>query len=363
MSCPSLPEIDAGEWGEILLRSLQGRRYPLGGTLELTDRCNLGCLHCYINQPAANRSAQARELSTAQVISILDQITDAGCLFLLLTGGEIFIRRDFPEIYRHSRQRGLVVTLFTNGTLVTPRIADLLAELRPHTIEITLYGATSETYEKVTQAPGSYSRCRRGIDLLLERDIPLVLKSVLMKANQHELAEMQSLAEQLGVPYRYDGMLWPRLDGGTQPFEQRISLQELVALDRTDPQRQQEWERTAALFKGTKTRNEYLYSCGAGMHTFHIDSTGKVSICTMSRRPNADMLQVGFLQAWEQIGELRKEKRKLATPCIECSIGALCTQCPGWSQVVHGDDETPVDFVCQLGHLRSSQVQQLHLSS
>ena len=357
MSCPTYPEIDLAEWGEILLEPLQGRRYPLGGTLELTDRCNLACVHCYINQPAASRETQARELITDQVLNILDQITEAGCLFLLLTGGEILLRPDFPEIYRQIKRRGLLVTLFTNATLVTQRIADLLADLRPQGIEISLYGASQKTYEKVTQAPGSYARCRRGIELLLERRLPVALKTVLLTINSKEIDEMKILAEELGVPFRYDVTLWPRVDGSQAPYTYQISSQEIIALDLEDSQRKQEWEKTAELFSGQMVRSEYVFNCGAGLRTFHINSLGQLSICMMSRHPSFDLLHMSFREGWERLGTLRQEKRKLSTTCQTCTVGALCSQCPGWSQSVHGDNETLVDSVCELGHLRAMQFQ------
>ena len=101
---------------------------------------------------------------------------DEGCLWFLLTGGEPLVRRDFLEIYQYIKRKGLLATVFTNGTLLTPKIADVLAEWRPFAIEITLYGRTQETYERVTGIPGSHARCMRGIELIMERGLPLNLK-------------------------------------------------------------------------------------------------------------------------------------------------------------------------------------------
>jgi radical SAM protein with 4Fe4S-binding SPASM domain len=360
VDCPTCPELNLDIWGEALLAPLQGRRYPLGGTLELTERCNLACVHCYINQPATGQAARARELTAAQVSKILDQMADAGCLFLLFTGGEVLLRPDFPEIYRHAKQRGMLVSIFTNGTLLTPRIADMLAASRPFSVEITLYGATPRTYERVTQVPGSYARCRRGIELLLQRGLPLILKAVLVTTNRHELPDMRAIAEQLGVKFRYDGMLWPRLDGGQQPFDYRLSPQEMIALDSEDPERQHQWDHVAESFSGQLVRAEYVYSCGAGLRSFHVDSAGRLSACTMARRPAHDLLRMSFRESWESLGVLRQQRRRQDTACRTCTVGALCSQCPGWSQAVHGDDETPVAFVCELGRLRGARAQSTH---
>jgi MoaA/NifB/PqqE/SkfB family radical SAM enzyme len=106
-----------------------------------------------------DRQARRTELSYEEHCRILDEIADAGCLWLLYSGGEIFARGDFLEIYTYAKKKGLLITLFTNGTMITPKIADYLLEWRPFSIEVTLYGHTKGTYERLTGIPGSYEKC------------------------------------------------------------------------------------------------------------------------------------------------------------------------------------------------------------
>lgn len=353
MGCP---ELDFGEWGKDLLARLGGRRYPLAGTMEVTERCNLACVHCYINQPAGSRAALAHELTLGEIRALLDQMADAGCLNLLLTGGEVLLRPDFVEFYRHAKQTGMLVTLFTNGTLLTPRIADFLAEWPPHLIEITLYGHSQETYERVTNVPGSHARCRQGIDLMLERGLHLRLKSVVLRSNRHELPQMAEFANQLDVYFRYDAMLWPRLDGGRQPFAQLLSPEEIVALDRDDAERRNKWLEHLGNNSGRFVRAESIYTCGAGLRAFHVDAVGRLSVCMMARHPSYDLRRGNFEEGWRFLETVRGEKRKIDTVCRTCDVGVLCIQCPGWSQMVHGDDETPVEYVCEVGHLRAVEL-------
>lgn len=359
MDCQTFPELSISDWTDEIFIPLNGKRYPLMGTMELTDRCNYNCVHCYINQPAGSQVARQSELSTTEVMSILDQVSDAGCLFLLLTGGEIFLRPDFPEIYLHAKRRGLLINLFTNGSLITPTIADFLAKYPPRTIEITMYGATRETYERVTGLTGSYNRFLTAVELLLKRNLRVILKTVLLNENKHELNEIRSFAEQHELIYRYDGILWPRLDGSKKPSEHQIPLEEMVALDFSDPARRNAWKETAKSCTSLPIRKDLIYTCGAGLRSFHIDSQGRMTICAMSRCYGYDLKQIRFSDAWEQMGELRKLERKYSTPCQTCTLGALCTQCPGWSQVVHDDDETPVDFICQLAHMRAEKLEKM----
>ncbi len=341
------------EWGESLVAPLNNARYPLSGSIDLTERCNLNCVHCYINQPVTCKACREKELSTDQVKSILEKITEAGCLFLVLTGGEPLLRPDFSEIYIHAKRLGLLVTLFTNATLLTPKIADLLAAYRPHMVEITMYGATEKTYEAVTRVPGSFKRFMHGLDLLRERKIRFALKSIVVTLNKHELPEMRAIAESFGTEFRYDGSIYPRLDGDQTPFLYRLSVDDMLEMDQEYPKRAEEWLVKAAEFKGQLIRSEYVYNCGAGLRNFHINHEGKLSICTMVRTPLNNLKSMDFYEAWNNLGELRRKKRQLHTICETCTVGALCGQCPAWSLLVHGDDETPVEFVCQLGKMRA----------
>src|SRR5512135_320975 len=89
-------------------RRAAGKRIPLSGTIEATRRCNLHCVHCYNNLPIEDRSSRNRELTSADHRRILDEIAGAGCFWLLYTGGEIFAREDFPDVYRYAKSKGFI---------------------------------------------------------------------------------------------------------------------------------------------------------------------------------------------------------------------------------------------------------------
>ncbi len=121
-----------GDWSLGVHQRVSTKRIPISGSMEVTQRCNNQCLHCYNNLSAGDPKARDEELSFAEYRQIIDELVDAGCLWLLFTGGEIFIRKDFFDIYTYARQKGLLITLFTNGTLITSDIADELAQHHPH---------------------------------------------------------------------------------------------------------------------------------------------------------------------------------------------------------------------------------------
>ena len=353
MECPHIPEISHGEYMEAVYRKMLHRHLPMAGFLELTERCNLNCAHCYINRPPGDREAQKRELTTPQWQHLLDDMAGAGVLGLVLTGGEILLRDDFREIYAHAKKRGMIISVFTNGTLIDPGLADFLRDLTPFMVEITVYGRTPATYEAVTRVPGSYERCLRGIDLLLARGIPLALKTMVMTLNAHELWDLKDWAEGLGVKFRYDMALNARVDGGQQPVSLRLSPEEVVEFDRQDKKRYQGWLEFAEKFVGPHD-SEYLYSCGAGLASFSIDSYGRMFPCVISRGASYDVTQGSFAEGWQEfLPKLRLQKPRKDYPCGRCELLALCEQCPGWSQLEHGVPDRPVDYLCRVAHLRA----------
>ncbi|HUU50699.1 MAG TPA: radical SAM protein, partial [Nitrospinota bacterium] len=263
MECSHIPSISYAQFSERLHKQVVAKRIPILGSFELTFRCNLRCAHCYCNLPLNSRDAISKELKTGEIFNIFDQIAEAGCLWLLLTGGEPLLRKDFLEIYTYAKKKGFLISLFTNGTLITPKIADYLAESPPSEVEITLYGVTKETHEKVTGIPGSFKRCQKGIELLLARKIPLRLKTMAMTLNRNELSNIKEYAEGLGVKFRFDPELNPRLDHSKTPCNFRLSPEEVVKLDLADEKRIKEWREFCEKFLGPPEFDN-LYLCGAG---------------------------------------------------------------------------------------------------
>jgi radical SAM protein with 4Fe4S-binding SPASM domain len=341
--------------------ALQGRqsahRLPLNGTIEVTRRCPLVCGHCYNNLPMGDAEAQRGELSYAEHAQLLDELADAGCLWLLYTGGEIFARRDFLDIYTYAKKKGFLLTLFTNGTLVTERIADHLVQWRPFAIEITLYGATRETYERLTGIPGSYEKCLRGIRLLKERGLPLALKTVAVSINRHELIAMQTMADDLGVAFKFDSMINPRLDCSQSPAALRLTPEESVELDLRDPRRADEWVRFADHVRNVLDAappSDTVYQCGGGINAFAIDPYGRMSICVLSEKDKVDVRSGRFREGWE--GFLRQQRARpitRQTKCVACTLKPACGMCPANGELEHGNAEAPVDYLCHTAHLRA----------
>ncbi len=345
-----------GDFSTLLHERFAGRRVPAEVSIEVTHRCPLECQHCYNNLPMGDPDARRQELTLDEHIRLLDQLVEQNCLWLLYTGGEIFARKDFLDIYSAAKKRGFIITLFTNGTMLTPRIVDYLAEYPPFSIEITLYGATRETYEALTRIPGSFDRCMKGIRLLRERGLPLKLKTVPTSINVHEVYEMKRFAEQeLGVEFKFDPLVNPRTDCSQSPLAVRLSPEQAVGLEFSDPTRRAEYARLVAYEASVNLpASAKKYTCGGGQNGCAIDPKGQMTICVLSHRDGYDLRSGSFEEGWDgRLKEIRISETTRETICTNCRIKSLCSMCPANGELEGGDPEAPVDFLCQVAHLRA----------
>ena len=338
-----------------------GERVPLQVSIEVTRRCPLECLHCYNNLPMGDIDAKQRELSKEEHFRVLDELVDMGCFWILYTGGEIFARKDFLEIYTYAKKKGFLITLFTNGTIINEQIADYLADWPPFAIEITIYGRTRETYEALTAIPGSYDRCLRGIKLLKERGLPLKLKTVATSINKHEVTAMRRFAEEeLGVEFKMDGQINPRIDCSHSPLAVRLIPEDLVALDMSAPKGKSEYLRLAKHDlerPANLAQIDTTYFCGGGMNSFAINAWGEVGICVISQQETFSVRSAGVKAVWEEsLLKLRNRKRARITKCVECRIQSMCGMCPANGEMENGDREAPVEFLCHVAHLRAAVI-------
>lgn len=342
--------------------------------LELTERCNYNCIHCCINRPANDPDARARELTTAQVKEVLKQAADLGCLQVRFTGGEPLLRSDFEELYVFARQSGLKVLLFTNGRLITSNLAALFARIPPLAmIEITVYGMRQESYEAVTRTPGSFAQFRRGVNLLLERNVPFVVKSVFLPQNKHEMDEFEVWARTIPwmtSPPRYAMLLdlrHRRNDAKKNAAIKslRVLPQDGLAMMTRDATRyRRDMEEFASKFMGP--RGDVLFHCGAG-RSICIDAYGRAQPCMSIRAPEltVDLIpgtstardgKAGLahvLIRFSQLRNLRAKNAEYLRRCARCFLKGLCEQCPAKSLMEHGALDTPVEYLCEMAHAQA----------
>ena len=261
------------------------------------------CVHCYL-------AGRERELTLSDIAGILDQLAAAGTLILTLSGGEILLRRDFFAIADAARARGFALRLFTNGTLVTPAIADKIAALPPVLVEMSLLGATAAVHDAVTLKAGSFDKTLRAVRLLSDRGIRVKLKTTLMNSNIEEAQAMESLAEGLGVEHQVSFIMMPRRDGDQTPVEMQIDDRALKAYLR---RRQRDRDEAPVTME-----NDDDGLCSAGRAACSISPSGDVYPCVLMPVKAGNLLESTFDEIWRNAPALRNMRALVENHKIAC---------------------------------------------
>ncbi len=341
------------------LRIKKGQ-FPLSGTIELTYNCSLNCIHCYCKNsaiPQKYRKTSNQELTTQDWKKILNEIKKEGCLWVTFTGGDPLIRDDFLELYSFAKEKGFLVTIFTNAQLFSKEIFDYLIKSPPLSIEVTLNGITKDTYEKISRVGGSFSKAIKNIKFLAESKIPLIVKTNCLKQNKDELGSIKQWTEQLwGGPsknryhFKYDPMIYPRLNGDIAPTNFRLNFSELKEARRQDPQIWEEYQRRLKSdFPDLSRNKDFLYRCNIWKKYFFINPYGKLKFCMFSEKFSVDLKETPFKEGFYRVFPgILKEKFKTESKCRLCSLRPLCYNCPARAFLETGDEESPVTYYCDL---------------
>ena len=340
------PSAENNHYRQILAKTAK-QHQPFSAHWELTYRCNLRCTHCYVVKPGDSGFKDTEpELSTEECKNIIDQLAEENALNIGFSGGEALTRPDFFEIARHARRRRFAVRLLTNGTLITPSVADELAAINPVRVEMSVYGAKAETHDGITLVPGSFERTMRVFRLLGERGVNTAVKTSLMKENIGEFREMRALAEELGAIFRYGITITPKDDGCHSPLQHRLSDEDLLGLFRqeVDPEK---WKPIR--LKGDD------HVCNSGCNMITIDPYGEVFPCVQVRVPAGNLRQQPLRAIWRQspvLWSMREITWAQFLVCSSCELREFCVRCPGVALVEDGDLLGPSSVACRETRLR-----------
>lgn len=353
--CPVQP--DDKSWAAGFRARTTQARLPVFGVLELTSRCNLRCQHCYLGSQTNQHLKKDLERDTESVLKSLDEWAEAGCLYLLITGGDPMMRTDFPEVYRHAAELGMLVTVFCDGILVTDRIIELFIEYPPHKVDISIYGATATTYETVTRIPGSHALAWKGIRRLHSNDIRLALKTMVLTLNQHELEAMADQAEELDCDFRFDSAVFPCLpDGSKEPLSLRVEPEVMVQYDAGTTERREMWAKSIEMTRQLP-ENDRLYNCGAGRTLFYCDPYGNLSPCLMTTNYSYSAEGRSFQDVWrDDVGKICERKWTKPAGSLTGALRGACSHCPAVNYVETGDEEVESDYMRNLARHRYEAV-------
>lgn len=363
-----------GNYSEPALnRYLHGRArrlgVPLAGNFELTPCCNLQCRMCYVRKDASE--AGDRLLPADQWLDWGEEAVRAGMLFLLLTGGEPLTHPQFREIYLGLKKMGLMVSVNTNGTLINEEMADFLAAEAPARVNLSLYGASPETYERLCGSGAAYEKAVRAIELLLARGVHVKLNYSATPSNAADLPEIFRFADEHRIRVQTTAYMFPAIRRG-RVFEQddRFSAEQAGCFQyRTDalrypPDRLR--ERTKAIRAGAALPDpdsecmdqpQEPISCRAGRTSFWMTWDGMMRPCGMMTEPSADAKSLGFSQAWQAV---REAAQQIVMPakCAQCGARSLCPVCPAACLAENGAFGSAPHYLCEMtaAYLRQYQL-------
>lgn len=333
------------------------QRVLISAKIELLPICNLDCKMCYIRTNMDVVRKQGGLLTVEEWISLARELREAGTLFLLLTGGEIFLYPEFERLYRELAEMGFLITLNTNATLIDEETVSWLKVMPPRLMSISLYGASDETYKAICGQENTFTKVDRAINLLIENGIRIELKTMLNPLNIHDAQAMVDYARSKNVFYEAVPYAFPpvRKCDGSEAF--RFGPEE-TAMQTLENHRRIRGEKgyVEALAgrlrryvdtKATDGDELYGFTCGAGNSGCWITWQGKMTPCGMITEPHALPLEQGVAAAWAELKE-KCDKILMSPKCVKCDKRDICIVCPAANLAETGSFEEASPFHCEM---------------
>jgi len=337
-------------------RTVEGH-VPLNVHFDLTYRCNEKCVHCYLDHEDYG------EMTGVEIFEVLEQLAEAGTLFLTFSGGEIFLRGDFFDILERSRSLHFDLSLKTNALLITAARAARLRALGVHRVQISVYSNDPAVHDAITLAPGSLERTLAAIPLLKEAGIPVKLACPLMRQNLLAYRGVMALAERLGVTYVFDMTITPMIDGNTSILKHRVSGSELLPVMQDPalhPRRLSEPGAECSssdpvlgsvTSSGMESGAYDDIPCSAGHNSCYISPYGDVYPCVQMPLPAGNLRRQRFSEIWEgssAFARVRAIRESQLPVCSVCPIQKYCERCPGLALMEGADLLGAYERACDL---------------
>lgn len=326
---------------------------PIAGNFEITSRCNFNCPMCYVHHPDADLSG---ELSTSQLLSIAEKARDRGMIFALLTGGEPFVRRDFFEIYDGMKRLGLLISINSNGSLISGEILDRLAVDPPCRINITLYGGSEDTYCRMC-GNSAFERVTENIREIKRRGIDVRLNVSITPYNRGDLERIFRISRDIDVHVKMSSYMYPpiRIEGnGGERMSPEEAAECFVEYDRLRFADEEFAKRAENMKKGVSIREDCPVDpsaegvlCRAGSTSFWLTWDGKMLPCGMFPYPSVDVLSEGFDKAWDTIRRSTAAIR-LPAKCSSCPKKEMCSVCAAVCMSEKGSFDAVPEYVCRM---------------
>lgn len=349
--------IEKKEFENYISTLFEGIDKPLYGTIELTNHCPYNCLHCFESDDRSQDFWKKDE-----IFKLIDNIVEEEGLALALSGGEPLLYPFFKDVYIYAKQRGLIVTVYSNLYYITDEVINLFKEYPVSSISTSCYGFSEKTYEMVTQKKGAYSAFIENINRLKENNIPVDVKYMVIQENYHELEEAKAYFKSKAIPFIYSSSLRAMDSGNTGNLIHQLSPEQVVNIELNDEKRINYWrdryysiDENDDRFVNWKKRRKFL--CPIGVKGYYISANGMFYLCSSERKHGYNLHTGTFKEAWNIFRkQVINENPEKNLPCWDCSLFTLCNPCVGDNYLINNDEYMPDTYCCQVAALRKKLI-------
>ncbi len=334
-----------------LLSEADKKSIPLSGAFELTSRCSLDCKMCYVHRKENDCEAIKQEKDTEWWINLTEEAKKAGMFMLLITGGEPLLRKDFEEIYLNAKKSGLLVSVNTNGMLIDDSKVKFFEDNLPQKLNISLYGASEETYRELCGNGKAYKKVVDAIVKLKESGVNVKINYTVTQYNRHDAEKIYEFANELKIPVQTVTYMFPPVRAGGEadrmsPEEAAKAQFDCHMFNWGEEKFRKHLEIKANLVrkpKETESDGETI-PCRAGLSTFWVTWDGKMSPCGMITEPIFEIHN--FNDAWSCIKDSRK-KIFLPSECLNCELRSYCDMCAAVPLAETGEFGKVPEYACK----------------
>ena len=354
------------------------KKIPLGGTFELSPVCNFSCKMCYIRKTQKQvRESKRPQMNCEQWLELAKQLKEEGMLYLLLTGGEPFLWPDFWELYPKLHKMGFLISINSNGSLIDETVVERLKKCPPTRINLTLYGASDETYEALCQTKGVFDKVDRAITKLKEANIAVKLNCSLTPQNAGDLEKIVAYAKEKELILDIATYMFPplRRDASMVGQNERFTPEETAYYNLKRYYLQYGEERyiqylenlmagivpPPGLEESCTDPVDGSVRCRAAKASFWITWDGWLTPCGMMNEPKIDVTAKNFKESWKELVAVG-ESLALSGVCTTCKNNRICHFCAAVALAETGTASGIPKYLCQqMTAARELAAQQLSL--
>lgn len=326
-------------------------RKPFSVLFELTPKCNMNCIHCYLKN-----NHISCEMNYERIIELIDLLYEKGILFITFTGGEIFTRKDFLSIYLYAKKKGFLVELFTNGYLISDEIIEVLKEYPPLLVDISLYGADEDTYCKITGINGAFEKVIANCRKLKEAGVRVSLKTPVLTETLDQISEMKKIADQIGIPFVYTFEICPTIDKDDSPKNHQVHMADILKYEFENHFEQvrngEKDDNERNMIIKELLQNKYVYRCNVALNSFVIDYNGNMCPCMKLRHKGEFLTKENYDDIWRKFGLYSKILSSENYVCKKCEAAYYCDVCPAEMDLLYNDMEYRSEKMCRIALIR-----------